>query len=120
MAELVFDEIVFEQQVEQARQTAVIANATEPRAVLAYYDALNESIVIQLKSGATFSFPSAIAQGLAGANADDLARVEITPSGQGLHWESLDADLHVPSLLSGIFGSRSWMAKLRSQWQEAS
>lgn len=120
MTEPIFEGAVFEQQVERARQTAAIANATEPRALIAYYDALNQSIVVQLKSGATFSFPPAIVQGLAGASADDLALVEITPSGQGLHWEALDADLHVPSLLSGIFGSRAWMAKLRSQWQQVS
>lgn len=118
--ETAIDDVAFEAQVEQARKAAALANATEPRATLASYDDSKGLIVVQLKSGATFSFPTDIAQGLSGADASDLAAVEITPSGEGLHWEALDADLHVPSLLAGIFGSRSWMAELRSRWQQAS
>jgi hypothetical protein len=120
MSESIFDEAKFAQQVERATQAGAIANATEPRAVLAHYDVSNKVVVIQLKSGATFSFPPSIAQGLSGASAENLAAIEITPSGEGLHWEALDADLHVPSLLAGVFGSQSWMADLRSQWQRAS
>ncbi len=70
---------------------------------------LNKLMVIQLKSGATFSFPPSIAQGLSEASAEDLAAVEITPSGVGLRWELLDADLLVPNLLAGTFGSKSWI-----------
>ncbi len=36
--------------------------------------------------------------------------MELTPSGLGLHFEKLDADLWIPSLLEGVFGSRKWMA----------
>jgi Protein of unknown function (DUF2442) len=36
----------------------------------------------------------------------------VTPSGYGLHWESLDVDLGVPQLVAGIFGTKAWMAKL--------
>src|SRR5580658_2994541 len=31
------------------------------------------------------------------------------PSGLGLHWPQLDADLYVPALIEGAFGSRRWM-----------
>ncbi len=51
-----------------------------------------------------------MAEGLAGASPDDLAKIEISPTGLGLHWPRLDADLYVPALLQGVFGSRSWMA----------
>ncbi len=50
-------------------------------------------------------------QGLQDAPPEQLAEVEISPSGYGLHWESLDADLAVPALMSQIFGSGAWMAK---------
>lgn len=120
MAESVFDEAQLSVQIARANQAAVIANATEPRAQSAHYDAARGLVIVQLKSGATFSFPSAIAQGLEGASAADLADIELTPSGDGLHWESLDADLHVPSLLAGVFGTRAWMAQLQAQWQQAS
>jgi len=32
-----------------------------------------------------------------------------------LHWESLDADLRVPQLVSGLFGSKAWMTELGRQ-----
>ena len=56
------------------------------------------------------SFAAERAQGLAGASPSDLAEIEITPSGYGLHWPKLDADLWLPALLEGVFGSRVWMA----------
>jgi hypothetical protein len=68
-------------------------------------------IVICLNSGAAFSFPPEIAQSLAGAPKEDLATVEITPSGTGLHWENLDVDFSVGGLLRGYFGTKAWMAK---------
>jgi hypothetical protein len=58
-------------------------------------------------------FPHHLAQGLAGATADDLAVVEVTPSGIGLHWENLDVDLTVPGLLQGIYGTKAWMVELK-------
>ncbi|MFP5271121.1 DUF2442 domain-containing protein [Coleofasciculus sp.] len=69
--------------------------------------------MVNLKSGATFSFPPALAQGLAGGSPVDLAEVEVTPSGNGLHWEKLDADFSVPALLAGVFGMAAWMAKVK-------
>jgi hypothetical protein len=109
-------------QYQRAVEAGNQANATEPRAVAAHYDSANQLIVVRLRSGALFSFPPDIAQGLAEASEEDLAAVEITPSGAGLHWEKLDADFSVPGLLSGCFGTKAWMAKLREQWlnQQAS
>ncbi len=51
-------------------------------------------------------------QGLQTATPEQLAEVEVSPSGYGLHWESLDADLAVPALMSQIFGSGDWIAEL--------
>ncbi|HEY9849209.1 MAG TPA: DUF2442 domain-containing protein [Leptolyngbyaceae cyanobacterium] len=45
------------------------------------------------------------------ASAENLALVEITPSGEGLHWETLDVDLSIPYLMVGIFGTKLWMKK---------
>ncbi|MER8672015.1 DUF2442 domain-containing protein [Mesorhizobium sp. M1156] len=33
----------------------------------------------------------------------------ISPTGLGLHWPQLDADVDVPALLQGVFGSKRWM-----------
>jgi Protein of unknown function (DUF2442) len=114
-------DLEFQQQFERAQAAAALANVTEPRAVAAYYDALSERVVVQLRSGMSFSFPPQIAQGLAGATAADLMQVEITPMGDGLHWERLDADFSVVGLLAGVFGTKRWMAELQQQWlQQAS
>jgi hypothetical protein len=41
----------------------------------------------------------------------DMTLIEITPSGFGLYWPRLDADVAVLGLLQGIFGSRKWQAQ---------
>jgi hypothetical protein len=79
------------------------------RAVGARFDPAQQQVVVALANGATFSFPPALAQGLANASAADLSDIELTPQGTGLHWPRLDADLTVEGLLAGLFGSRSWM-----------
>ena len=44
------------------------------------------------------------------AGAPQLDEIEITPSGFGLHFPRLDADIYVPGLLEGFLGSKKWMA----------
>lgn len=91
------------------------ANAKATRAagyaVSARYDSRHGRVVVDLNTGVCIAFPVEIAEGLAGANRADLALIEITPAGTGLHWPRLDADLYIPALLQGIFGSKSWMAR---------
>ena len=94
------DEALARGQVEQAGAV---------RAASAHYDPRKKLIVLELSNGSTFSFPPNLAQGLGGAPAADLADIEITPLGVGLHWPRLNADLTVEGLLLGMFGSRSWM-----------
>lgn len=84
--------------------------AEGPRAVSAAYIRATGRISVTLDSDIEVVFPADRAQGLAGARAADLADVEITPSGLGLHFPKLDADIYIPALLEGIFGTRSWMA----------
>ena len=88
------------------------ATAAEPRARKARYDAKNDRIVVELTNGCIFAFPPRLAQGLSGARKVDLAAVEVTPAGAGLHWESLDVDLSVFGLVVGVFGTRHWMREM--------
>jgi hypothetical protein len=106
----VIDDAQFLKQYQRAVEVARQARATEPQALSVHYDDINRLIVIHLNSGASFSFPPDIAQGFAGASPEDLAAVEITPSGMGLHWENLDTDFTVSGLLIGRFGTKVWMA----------
>lgn len=80
-------------------------------AVSARYDRRSSRIIIALNTGVQIAFPADLAEGLADASAADLAQIEISPAGLGLHWPRLDADLYVPSLLQGMLGSKSWMAR---------
>ena len=93
-----------------ARGAAAIARGPVARA--ARYDSRRGSIVIALERGCEFSFPTALAEGLADAPRSKLAKIKISPSGLGLHWPLLDADLHVPALIEGVFGSRRWMQQI--------
>lgn len=89
------------------------------RAVAASYDAKRNRIVITLSNGAEFALPPELAQGLRGANPEALGRIEITPSGFGLHWPALDADLSVTGLLAGVFGNPLWMREIAARGGKA-
>ncbi|MDO8901731.1 MAG: DUF2442 domain-containing protein [Phenylobacterium sp.] len=83
----------------------------QPKAVTARYDRRVSRIVVELDNGLELAFPPRLAEGLEAATPAELSEIEISPLGDGLHWPSLDVDLHVPGLLSGVFGSKAWMAR---------
>jgi Protein of unknown function (DUF2442) len=82
----------------------------QPRAIGARYDRRVSRIVISLDNGLEIAFPPRLAEGLEHATPAELAVVEISPLGDGLNWPALDADISVPGLLAGVFGSKRWMA----------
>jgi Protein of unknown function (DUF2442) len=84
--------------------------ATVPKAIAARYDRATGRIVIHLRSGLDVSFSPHDAQGLENAKPAQLDEIEISPSGLGIYFPKLDADLYLPSLLEGFLGSRRWMA----------
>jgi hypothetical protein len=79
-------------------------------ALTARYDARSGKIVIALASGLEIAFAPSAAQGLEHASAADLKAIEISPSGLGLHFPKIDADIYVPALLEGFLGSKAWSA----------
>jgi len=98
-----------EHEFEQAKaRTAAVRE--HGHAVAARYDRDRARIVIDLSNGIEIAFSPLLAEGLTGASPDDLAEIQITPAGLGLHWPKLDTDLYVPALLQGVFGSKRWMA----------
>ena len=92
-----------------ARGQKVLANT--PTAVTARYDRRVGRVVIALSTGLEIGFKPHDAQGLEAARPAQLADIEISPSGLGLHFPQLDADLYLPALLQGFLGSRQWMAQ---------
>ena len=87
------------------------ANARGLIAQAARYDSRLPLIVIALEGGCEFAFPAALAEGLADAPRSKLTKIMVNPNGLGLHWPLLDADLYVPALIEGAFGSGRWMYK---------
>lgn len=81
-----------------------------PVATSARYDRRISRVVIALSSGLEIAFRPHDAQGLQNARPDQLKAIEISPSGLGIHFPDLNADLYLPALLEGFLGSRKWMA----------
>jgi Protein of unknown function (DUF2442) len=98
-----------EADIGQAEKTM---QARGPRAVEARYDRRRARVVVRLDNGLELAFPPDLAEGLDKGSPAELSQIEISPAGLGLHWPMLDADLYLPGLLSGVFGSPRWMAGL--------
>lgn len=79
-------------------------------AVRAEYDARQNRLVVDLNTGVTIMVPVHLIEELSDATAEDLGEIEISPAGMALHWPHLDADVYVPSLMQGVFGTKGWMA----------
>ncbi len=105
-------EAEIEKQYARAVEAGRAADNAGPRAERARYDRGTGRVEVELSNGCLFAFPAEMGQGLRGASPDELAGVEVTPGGYGLHWEALDADLAVPALMAGVFGTGAWMREL--------
>lgn len=99
-------------QFKAANARGAAATALGPIARAVRFDVRRGLIVISLDGGCEFAFPVALAEGLADAPRSKLTKIKISPNGLGLHWPLLDADLYVPGLIEGAFGSRRWMQQI--------
>lgn len=90
-----------------------------PVAVAARYRPTLHRLEVTYDNGVMLAIPVSLIEGLAGAKAGALERIDITPAGWGLHFPDLDADVYVPALLEGIYGTRAWMRRLGSQTSPA-
>jgi hypothetical protein len=95
---------------ELATKRAERRRTGDPTAVAARYDPERDRVIVVLSTGDEVAFPPRRAQGLERAKPSDLDVIEISPSGFGLHFPKLDADLWLSALLDGVFGSRRWIA----------
>jgi hypothetical protein len=101
---------------ELANRVASERLASQPHAVRARYDRRIGRVVITLSTNLDVAFSPRDAEGLENASPAQLSPIEISPSGLGIHFPKLDADLYLPALLEGFLGSRQWMAhRLGSQ-----
>ena len=78
---------------------------SEPRAAAAHYDRETGRVVVELANGCIYIFPAQLAQELRGADDEALSGVVVDGAGFNLHWPAIDADLYVPALVAGVFGT---------------
>lgn len=100
------------EQIPGARERARIARETGPRAKSVRYSRATRRISVTLTNDAAFSFPTKIVPGLGNASHSELAKVNVSPSGEGLMWSELDADVSVSGLLEAVIGQGPWMRLL--------
>jgi hypothetical protein len=105
----------FERQYAEAVKRGQDCMNRDLRAEAAYYDRKRKRIVVELIDDCTFMFPPELAQGLAGASAEDLSDVRVMGPGFALGWDKLDVHFSVGGLMSGRFGNDRWMAQLRKR-----
>jgi hypothetical protein len=98
------------EEIEAANERAAARLLRTPTAVAAHYDRHQARLVIELSSGLSIAFRPQDAEGFERAKPEQLSKIEISPSGLGLYFPALDADLYLPGILEGFLGSRRWMA----------
>jgi hypothetical protein len=96
--------------IAKANRRGAERKASTPIATAARYDRKADRVILSLNTNLEIMFSPKNAQGLEHATPAQLATIEISPSGYGIHFPKLDADLYLPALLEGFLGSRKWMA----------
>jgi len=100
---------ITEHQMREAEERMSKHVAEHPVAVSASYSPVDGRVAIELSNGALFAIPARIIQGLENASDSDLKTIEITASGTGLYFPTVDADILVAPLLAVCWGrDRSW------------
>jgi hypothetical protein len=98
------DPAEFDRQFTAAVEAGRAAEAIEPRAASAELDLSTRTVLVHLRGGVSFGFPAARFAQLAELPDGVLARVRVTASGHGLHWDDADVHLAVPALVAELFG----------------
>jgi hypothetical protein len=105
----------FDRQNEQAIRAAREADRVEPRARAARYERDQALVLVDLRSGYAFGFPPERVPGLEQATPAQIERVRISPSGDGLHWDELDAHASLTGLMAEALNLREWAPRILGQ-----
>jgi hypothetical protein len=88
-----------------ANKSAAQTRANYPLAVSVRHDPDIARLVIELDSGIGITIPPQELRGLEKATPADLAGAAISPSGLGIHFPKLDADIYLPAVLEDFLGT---------------
>lgn len=100
-------------QIEKAMAAGKAHAVSQLLATSGYFDPESCKVVIEIESGAEYRFPARLGQGLENTSEAELANIEISPSGLGIHWPDIDVGFSIPHLLEGIYGTQQWMDSLK-------
>jgi hypothetical protein len=98
-------------QIEGARRRAALADATEPRATAARYDAASGRVIVEIGDGAIFGFRAEAEPALAGLSPGELASVRVGSGGSVLHWPDADVHIDVPGIIAHLVNMAAWAPK---------
>jgi hypothetical protein len=103
--------VTTDEQIDQAIARAACLSEGPRAMTIEYRPGLN-LFILRLSNGERLVLQRELLEGLQSATRHQLANVEITPQGSGLHWPDLDVDLYVPSLLRHVYGTKRWMSRI--------
>src|SRR5437879_13567711 len=81
------------EEIEAANERAAARLGRTATVAAAHYDRRTGRVVIDLSSGLSIAFKPQDAQGFEHAKPEQLRKIEISPSGLGLHFPVIDADI---------------------------
>jgi hypothetical protein len=103
--------ITTDKEIQAALVTARLLDA-EPLAKTVFHDRRLNLLIVELSNGRRLVLPVEELQGLRGATHKQLENYELVGGGAGITWPDIDADLYVPSLIEGLYGTKRWMSEL--------
>ena len=90
-----------------------------PPAKSVRYDRATKRVVVQLTNGIRLEIPASKLQGVAAGTERERADVHCIGEGTCLEWRALDQHFSIEGLLTGRFGSKSWMESLNRKRTES-
>jgi hypothetical protein len=100
-------------QIRRSQEITAERDLVRPRAARAFYAARENKVVIVLKNHAELHIPIGQIQGLSQATPQQLDKMQLTTSGNAVHWEELDVQMSIEGLAAGVFGTQQWMRQLK-------
>ena len=97
-------DLEFKRQFDRAKERGKERELNELRAKAALFDEDSNSIVIELLNGVKITLPSDSLVEFKNADPKLMAKVELSPSGNSLHWTELNVDFSIGAVIKDVFG----------------
>lgn len=108
----------FQKEMDLANKRGAEKMERLPKALKAKVDLETRRLILEMQSGVTLLVPIDMVQGLQTDDARALEDFELVLNGTQIHWDTLDVQFTIESFLSGVFGTKKWMASLKEHLAE--